>query len=392
MLSLSFRTFEFLFYHLLIVVVDRVSRLPRGSTPPEIMRLYRENLALKAQNGALLLELDAARGKRPKMPLRVRAAQVFSYLLTRSNHEFQDYYLAASEKTLKRWAAILRRGPWPWRKKAAVGRPPLDEKIVAIILTFKTENPLWGARRIREELRRMGITVSEPTIQKVLREHGYHPRGGHPGNWERFRSAARDALWAMDFFSVRTARGAWMNVLLVIDVYTRELLDLRVYDAWEADSIWTIRALSACMGREHRQPAAVMHDHGTQFYGQFERQLRVMEIDQRRTVVALPFTNGCAERAIKSVRFELLNHVRVSGAEELQWYLDEYRRYQADRASQAVGGQTPVAFGEGEKLAEVIDLDAVRRRRLARRSYAHGLLNSYELVEDTGSAPARAAA
>jgi hypothetical protein len=110
-------------------------------------------------------------------------------------------------------------------------------------------------------------------------------------------------------------------------------------------------------------------------------------------VVALPFTNGCAERAIKSVRFELLNHVRVSGAEELQWYLDEYRRYyQADRASQAVGGQTPAAFGQGEKLAEVIDLDAVRRRRLACRSYAHGLLNSYELVEDTGSAPARAAA
>ncbi len=68
MLSLAFRTFEFLVYHLLIVVVDRVSRLPRGSNPPEIMRLYRENLALKAQNGALLLELNAARGKRPKMP------------------------------------------------------------------------------------------------------------------------------------------------------------------------------------------------------------------------------------------------------------------------------------------------------------------------------------
>lgn len=67
MLSLAFRTFEFLFYHLLIVVVDRVSRLPRGSNPPEVMRLYRENLALKAQNGALLLELDAALQRSPEM-------------------------------------------------------------------------------------------------------------------------------------------------------------------------------------------------------------------------------------------------------------------------------------------------------------------------------------
>ncbi len=229
----------------------------------------------------------------------------------------------------------------------------------------------------------MRISVSEPTIQKVLKEHGFHPRGGHPGNWERFKSTARDAIWAMDFFFVRTARGAWCNVLLIIDIHTRELLDLRVSDGWDVDSVWTVCALSACMGREHRQPVAVMHDHGTQFYGQFERQLRVMGIDQRRTPVALPFINGCAERAIKSVRLEMLNHVRVGGAEELQWYLDEYRRYYlAERANQALDGQTPAAFGRGEKLAEVIDLDTVRRRRLTRRTYAHGLLNSYELTED----------
>jgi transposase-like protein len=380
MLSLAFRTFEFLVFHLLILIVDRVSRLPRASTLPELMRLYRENLALKAQNGALLLELDAARGARARVSMRVRAAQVFAYLLTRGNHEFQDFYLAASVKTLKRWAAMFRRGPW--RKERGPGRPPLDEKIVGIILTLKKENPLLGARRIREELRRMGIAVSEPTIQKVLREHGYHPRGGRPGNWERFKSAARDALWAMDFFVVRTVRGAWLNVLLVIDIYTREILDLRVHDGWDVDSTWTVRVLSACMAREKRRPAAVMHDHGVQFYGQFERQLRVMEIEQRRTPVALPFVNGSAERAVKSVRAELLNHVRVSGAEELQWYLDEYRRYyQTKRANQALDGQTPAAFGAGEKLAEVIDLQAVRRRRLVRRSFAHGLLNSYELVE-----------
>jgi transposase len=393
MLTLAFRTFEFLIYHLLIVVMDRVSRLPRASTPPELMRLYRENLALKAQNGALLLELDAARGRCPRVSMRGRAAQVFAYLLTRGNHEFQDYYLGASVKTLKRWATLFRRGPWPWRKERGPGRPPLDEKIVGFILTLKKDNPLWGARRIREELRRMGIAVSEPTIQKVLRENGFHPRGGRPRNWERFKSAARDALWAMDFFVVRTARGAWLNVLLVIDIHTRELVDLRVYDGWDVDSAWTVCALSSCMAREKRRPAAVMHDHGVQFYGQFERQLRVMEIEQRRTPVALPFVNGSAERAIKSVRMELLNHVRVSGAEELQWYLDEYRRYyQAERSNQALDGQTPAAFGTGEKLAEVIDLDAVRRKRLVRRSFAHGLLNSYALADDgAGDGKRRAA-
>jgi transposase len=381
MLSLVLRTLEFLLYHLLIVFVDRVSRLPRGSNPPEIMRLYRENLALKAQNGALLLELDATRGKRAKMPLRVRAAQVFGYLLTRGNAEFQDYYLAASEKTIKRWAALLRRGPWPWRKQLQVGRPALDKMVVDLVVKLKKENPLWGARRIREELRRMRISVSEPTIQKILRENGFHPRGGHRPDWERFKATARDALWALDFFVVRTAKGAWVNVLVIIDVYTRELLDLRVHDQWDIDSVQTLCALSACMGREHRQPAAVMHDHAGQFQGHFERQLRVMEIEQRRTPCGLPFVNGIAERVVWSVRSELLNHVRARDADEVQWYLDEFRRYyQADRSNQALDGQTPAAFARGEKLADVLDLDALRRRRLVRRSYAHGLLNSYELV------------
>jgi len=47
--ALVIRTAEFLFYHLLLSAVDRVSRLPRDTTIPEAMRLHRENIALKAQ-------------------------------------------------------------------------------------------------------------------------------------------------------------------------------------------------------------------------------------------------------------------------------------------------------------------------------------------------------
>jgi hypothetical protein len=51
--ALVLRTAEFFFYDLLLVLVDRVSRLPRGEAMPEAMRLYRENIALKAQLEAL---------------------------------------------------------------------------------------------------------------------------------------------------------------------------------------------------------------------------------------------------------------------------------------------------------------------------------------------------
>jgi len=387
LLALIAHTFQFLVFHALVRVVDRVSRLPRSGVQPEIERLLRENLALKAQVRALVLELKSERGSRPKVSMRTRAAQVFAYLLTRGDKAFQNYYLSASKATIERWAAKLRRGPWPWRRKGKGGRPPLAQEIKDLIIEFKEASPLWGARRIKEELRRMGIKVSEPTIQKVLKEAGFSPRGGHPMNLDKWRSAAKDAIWALDFFFVRTAKGVWLNVLLVIDLHTREILELRACDAWGPTAEWTIRTFASAIHREGRQPKALVHDHGTHFLGQFERQLRVLEIERRRTPIALPFVNGTAERAIKSVRLEMLNHVRVADVEELQWYLDEYRAYyNQHRANQAIGGETPAAFGRDSPGAEVISLDEVRRRKLVRRSFAHGLLNSYELVDEKSAA------
>jgi hypothetical protein len=56
MLGLIFHTLEFLFYHVLITLVDRVSNLPRNSTPPDLMRLYPE--ALVKEHLRLRIDFD----------------------------------------------------------------------------------------------------------------------------------------------------------------------------------------------------------------------------------------------------------------------------------------------------------------------------------------------
>jgi len=127
----------------------------------------------------------------------------------------------------------------------------------------------------------MGIKVCEPTIQKVLKEAGFSPRGGHPLNLDKWRASVKDAIWALDFFFVRPAKGVWLNVLLVIDLHTREILELRACDAWGPTAEWTIRTFAGAIHREGRQPSAVVHDHGTHFLGQFERQLHITCLLQR---------------------------------------------------------------------------------------------------------------
>ena len=123
-LSLAIRTAEFVFYHLLLSLVDHVSGLPRDMMVPEAMRLYRENIALKAQLEALERHLVRVETKRKHVSLGVRAAQVFAQLLTRGDEPFQRYFLSAPRTTIMRWAMRFRSLR---RRTLSGGRPPLDD-------------------------------------------------------------------------------------------------------------------------------------------------------------------------------------------------------------------------------------------------------------------------
>jgi len=80
-LGVCLRTLQFLGYHVLIRIVDRVSRLPRDGVQPKVKRRLWENLDLNAQVGAFVLELKQAKGPRPRVSRKTRAAQLFAYLL-----------------------------------------------------------------------------------------------------------------------------------------------------------------------------------------------------------------------------------------------------------------------------------------------------------------------
>jgi len=49
------------------------------------------------------------------------------------------------------------------------GRKPLDSKLRALIIEMKSLNPRWGSQRISDELKKIGLLVSKPTVLKVLR-------------------------------------------------------------------------------------------------------------------------------------------------------------------------------------------------------------------------------
>jgi hypothetical protein len=66
---------------------------------------------------------------------------------------------------LKKFALANRKLRIIWAP-ISPGRPPLDQKIVDLIIQLKELNPKWGALRISLELRKVGIQVSKPTVLK----------------------------------------------------------------------------------------------------------------------------------------------------------------------------------------------------------------------------------
>jgi len=54
---------------------------------------------------------------------------------------------------------------------------------------------------------------------------------------------------------MKSARRVWLQALLIVDIHTRHLLDLRVHrDGGAIDSTWTTRVLNEVLARTKRKP------------------------------------------------------------------------------------------------------------------------------------------
>jgi putative transposase len=92
----------------------------------------------------------------------------------------------------------------------------ITQEAINHILRFATENPDWGYSRIVGALKKISITISNPTVKAVLTQNGILPPPGgskrrtrSDGAWKKFIAAHMETTVAMDYFSSKlvTLRG-----------------------------------------------------------------------------------------------------------------------------------------------------------------------------------------
>jgi putative transposase len=278
--------------------------------------------ALEVENAVLRHQLGVLR-RTVKQPPFERRDRVLLAAVSRLLPRDRWAVFLVSPQTLLRWHRELVRRKWSYRHRSP-GRPPLDPAVRELVLRFARENPRWGCVRIQGELRKLGVRVGATTIRSVLRRSGLGPapRRGGP-SWAEFLRAQAHGIVACDFFTVETV---WLGTLYVLFFIEHGSRRVRLAGVTaHPDAVW-MRQQARNLAVEERLENVrfLLHDRDAKFSGPFDEILPGEGVRVIKTPVRAPRANAVAERWVRSVRNECLDHLLVFGRRQLEQLLRGY--------------------------------------------------------------------
>jgi transposase InsO family protein len=324
--------------------------------------LLLENLALRQQ-------LAASNGRRPHSRLTV-ADKWFWVMLRRLWPGWRQALMLVQPETVVGWHRAGFKLYWQWlsRHRSAAGRRCVSKDLRQLIFRMVAENPTWGAPRIHGELKMLGCNISERTVLRWMRKA---PRNPQPAKrWTAFLNNHREAIAAMDFFTVPTLSFGILYCFFIIAHDRRRILGCNVTK--HPSSAWVSQQLREVFP-DDSAPRYLIFDRGTNFDLELINTVKSFGIRPKRTSFRSPWQNGVAERWVSSCRRDLLDHVIVLNEWHLKRLMSEYvLYYHEDRTHLALEKRTP----GGREAAKNLDpsCKVISKQRLG------GLHHRYDLA------------
>ena len=304
-------------------------------TAVRVFFLCRTDLALEIL--ALRQQVAVLKRKRPRPKLN-RMDRLFWTALRSFWSRWVEALLIVKPETVVGWHRAGFRLYWRWRSRgSASGRAKITPEIQELIQRMAKENPTWGAPKIHGELLKLGFKVSERSVSRYIRAI---QRRGDPGRrWLTFLRNHREAIVAMDFFTVPTVSFRVLYCLFIIEHARRRILYFHV--TAQPNSDWVTQQLREAFPDSTRYRYMIL-DRDTKFDAEVLSVLRSIGLKPKRTSRESPWQNGVAERWVGSCRRELLDHVIPLNEHHLRRLLRDYiRYYHLDRTHDGLGKDTP---------------------------------------------------
>jgi transposase InsO family protein len=240
-------------------------------------------------------------------------------------------------------------------------------ELIAVIVEMKRRNPRFGCVRIAQQISHaFSIEIDKDVVRRVLAKH-YRPNnsGSNGPSWLTFIAQTKDSLWSLDLFRCESIllRSHW--IMLVMDVFTRRIIGFGVERA-SVDGVSVCRMFNhAVAGR--LLPKHVSTDHDSLFrFHRWLADLRVLEIEEIKSVPYAPVSHPFVERPIGTIRGEYLDRIFFWNAMDLVRKLGEFGvYYNADRVHRSLCGTTP-ALRAGASAPTPASLDRFAWRQHCR--------------------------
>jgi len=287
-------------------------------------------------------------------------------------------------ETILAWQRRLEQKKWDYseRRRRGPGRPRTPEHIAALVCRLAREN-LWGYQRLRGELLKLRVILSKGCIADILRRNGLPPAPQRAGlTWQQFLSRHAEVMLCADLFTkeVWTLSGLrTAYVLFVLHLGTRRILlaeaTFSPHGQWMGQMARNL--LMSCEDLEIA-PRFVVHDRDKLLIWDFDAVLIGAEAKVVKTPFRAPDANAHAERWVRSVTEECLDHLILFGLGSLQRTLQIYRDFfNGHRPHQGIGNQIPECQANGAVALDRADSIRDRGMTVECEQFLGRLLNSY---------------
>ncbi len=305
-----------------LLAAFRVFFRSRGDTALEVLALRQQVAVLKRQ--------------RPR-PVLKRQDRLFWTALRSCWSRWSDVLVIVKPETVSGWHRAGFRLYWRWRSRRRGGRPKVSDEVRGLIRRLAEENADWGAPKIHGELLKLGFVISERTVARYLRR--VRPRGDSSKRWLAFLQNHREAIVALDFFTVPTLTFQLLYCFFVIEHGRRKVLHCNVTRHPSAE--WVVQQLREAFP-EAGPYRYVILDRDSKFDTSVITFLKATGLKPKRTSIQSPWQNGTAERWVGSCRREILDHVIALDERHLLRLLREYVSYHhQDRVHDSLAKDTP---------------------------------------------------
>ena len=332
-----------LFLWSFVLDLAAVSRLAEDDKDLEIM-LLRQQLRI--------VEPKQPRGpsipRWQKVPLAALAMRLKSKN-PNARQRLSESIILFKPETVIGWHRALVRRKWTFKQhKRSAGRPRAEADIEALVVQMARDNSRWGYDRIAGELRKLGIMLDPTTVKNILERQGIPPapqRG--KSNRRTFLNHYKQQMLACDFLTVETLGLRTVYILFLIELGTRRVhfagCTAHPDQAWVTQQVrqltWTLQE----RGPEEQPMKFLIHDRDTKFTHSFDRIFLSEGIEIVLTPYRAPKANAFAERWVRSLRGECLDHLLIINKRHLHRVVREFVQfYNEARPHQGIDQQIPI--------------------------------------------------